>query len=285
MTSPASATPVFSTLSESRIRRELGDTSRSLLRHLTVCDEVDSTNLALQRLAPDSQHAHALVADRQTAGRGRRGRAWHSPSGCNIYLSLGWRFAGPIAGLTQLPLAVAVSAVRALRRAGVRDCGIKWPNDVLVAGRKLAGILVELRRAGDDEVLAIMGVGVNLGMPAGTEAQSAISQPWTELCAHLVEPVTPDLRSRVCGLLIDELALAAQSFSGSGFQSFASGWSELDVLRGQDVSVDTGKEILHGVAMGTSDRGGLLLACKTTGGTGYVQEFLAGEVSVRLSGT
>jgi BirA family biotin operon repressor/biotin-[acetyl-CoA-carboxylase] ligase len=198
---------------------------------------------------------------------------------------MGWRFGGSVAGLTQLPLAVAVATVRALRRAGVRDGGIKWPNDVLVGGRKLAGILVELRRTGDDEALAVLGVGVNLGMPAGPEAQAAISQPWTEMSAHLLEPVTPDLRNRVCGLLIDELLMAIRSFSDSGFQSFASDWSELDVLRGQDISVDTGKEIFHGVAVGISDRGGLLVACETPTGTGNVKEFLAGEVSVRLFGT
>lgn len=284
MKRPAFATPIFGNLDETRLRRELGDTSRRLLRHLTVLAEVDSTNLALQRLAPDSQHAHALIADRQTAGRGRRGRTWHSPSGYNIYLSLGWRFPGPMASLTQLPLAVAVAAARALRRAGVRDCVIKWPNDVLVAGRKLAGILVELRRAGDDEALAVMGVGVNLGMPPGPEAQSAISQPWTELCAHLSEPVTTDLRNRVCGLLIDELLMASRSFSDSGFQSFVSDWSELDVLRGREVSVESGEETFHGIAVGTSDRGGLLLARTTPAGTGCVQELVAGEVSVRLLG-
>jgi len=276
---------MFDPLDAKVMRLQLTPVATALLVQLNLLDVVDSTNLALSRLPAEDQHGHVIIADRQTAGRGRRGRAWHSPSGCNIYFSLGWRFGGSVAGLTQLPLAVAVATVRALRRAGVRDCGIKWPNDVLDAGRKLAGILVELRRTGDDEALAIMGVGVNLGMPAGQETQSAISQPWTELSAHLLEPVMPDLRNRVCGLLMDELLMAALSFSESGFQGFASDWSELDLLRGKDVRVDTGRETFHGVAMGTSDRGGLLVACKTPAGTSHVQEFLAGEVSVRFFGT
>ena len=283
MSKPASALPISSVLDEEIIRSELGETSQALLREVQVLEEVDSTNLALQQLPRDSQHASALIADRQTAGRGRRGRSWHSPSGCNIYLSLGWRFTVPAAQLTQLPLAVAVASARALRRAGVNDCKIKWPNDLFVDGKKLAGILVELQGSVDREVLAVIGVGVNLGMSEDLDTQAVINQAWTEMSAHIVGPIASTLRSRVCGLLLDELLEAVKAFSESGFKSFVPDWSDLDLLRGKDVRLDTGNEIIDGVAMGVSERGGLLLACISPSGMGDVREFLAGDASVRLA--
>ncbi len=108
-----------------------------------------------------------LLADRQSAGRGRRGRSWHSPPGQNIYLSLGWNFQRADGALTPLPLAVAVAAVRAMRRAGLHSPGIKWPNDIQVGGKKLAGILVELRNPGPGQALAVIGIGVNVSHARG----------------------------------------------------------------------------------------------------------------------
>ena len=278
------STRVASALDERIIRGELGEESLGLLSAITLLDEVDSTNLALQRLPPSSQHGHVIIAGQQSAGRGRRGKAWHSPSGCNIYLSIGWRFNDSTA-LTRLPLAVAVAVVRALRRAGVRECGIKWPNDILVDGRKLAGILVEVQRAGGGSVLAVVGIGINIGMPEDADARNSINQAWTDLSAHLAEPMTPCLRSRTGGLLIDELLPAMQHYADDGFQFFAADWTELDLLRGREIRLDTGKGSIEGVAVGISEGGGLLLARKTPSGAASVQEFVAGEVSVRFAET
>ena len=274
---------VSGNLDQRIIRGELGERRRDLLQAIDVFDEVDSTNLALQRLPKSLQHAHAIIAGRQTAGRGRRGRAWHSPSGCNIYLSMGWRFPAST-GLAPLPLAVAVAGVRAMHRAGVRGCGIKWPNDLLVAGKKLAGILVEVQRGDEREAVAVIGMGINLGMPPDSEARNAITQEWTDMTAHMADPVAPDLRSRACGWVIDELLGALCQYSESGFHPFAAEWSELDLLRGRRVRLENGQDSFEGTAMGISERGGLLIECSATPGTGPVREFVAGEVSVRLTG-
>jgi len=116
---------IFRAFDSPTIRAGLAADTRALLRQLTVLDTVDSTNRFLSSLPPAQQHGHAVVADRQESGRGRRGRSWHSPPGGNIYLSLGWQFARPADALLQLPLVVAVTVVRALQQAGVCAAGIK----------------------------------------------------------------------------------------------------------------------------------------------------------------
>ena len=263
------------------IDAELTPASRSLLRQLSLLDAVDSTNLALQRLPVHEQHGHAVVADRQSAGRGRHGRSWHSPPGRNIYLSLGWNFQRTAGALAQLPLAIAVTVTRALRRAGVRSAGIKWPNDIQADGGKLAGILVELRGAGTDQAVAVIGIGVNVRMPANGADQPVIGQPWTDVCAHLDQPAGPGLRNRLCGILLDELLRNVACYNAEGFYPFADDWSKWDVLRGKEVNVSSVDETIVGTATGISDRGGLLVVCPGTSGEMQVREFFAGDVSIR----
>ena len=107
-----------------------------------------------------------VLAECQTGGRGRREKSWHSPAGGNIYLSLGWWFRDCQWPLSTLPLIVAIAVCQALARAGLRGHGIKWPNDILVEGKKLAGILVEMQSAGSGPALAVIGVGLNVRMPS-----------------------------------------------------------------------------------------------------------------------
>ena len=135
---------------------------RPLLRRVTVLEEVDSTNRYLDRMAPAERHGHAVLADRQTAGRGRRDRRWHSPAGGNLYFSLGWRFRRADLPFSTLPLLAAVAAAEALRRFGLERHGIKWPNDILVEGKKLAGILVETRGLDPGAPHFVVGIGVNV---------------------------------------------------------------------------------------------------------------------------
>ena len=262
------------------IRAELSPVSHSLLRHLSLLDDVDSTSLVLQRLPADEQHGHVVVADRQSAGRGRHGRSWHSPAGQNIYLSLGWHFQCAAGALAQLPLAAAVTVTRALRRAGVRSAVIKWPNDIQVDGAKLAGILVELRGPGTDQALAVIGIGVNVCMPAGGAGQPAIGQSWTDVCTQLDRPAGPDLRNRLCGILLDELLQNVVRYNVEGFYPFADDWNKWDALRGKEVRVVSTDETVEGRATGISDRGGLLVACAASGER-QLREFFAGDVSVR----
>jgi len=274
-------TAATAALSPAHIRAELTAARQALLRQLTVLGTVDSTSLALQRFPLEEQHGHAVIAQQQSAGRGRRGRSWHSPAGQNIYLSLGWSFQRAAGTLTQLPLAAAVMVARALVRAGLRSPGIKWPNDIQVDGSKLGGILVELRSTGPEAALAVIGVGVNVCMPEDEGSRTAIGQRWTDVCAHLGQTADEGLRNRLCGMLIDELLGGLTHFSAAGFGSFASDWNRWDALRGRQVAVSGAHETVAGTAIGISDNGGLLVACTVASGEREVREFFAGDVSIR----
>lgn len=271
----------FRPFEDQTIRQQLSGESQSLLQRLTLLDVVDSTSLLLQRLPATERHAHAVVADQQNSGRGRRGREWHSPGGCNIHLSLGWAFHLPAGSLTRLPLAVAVMVSRAVQRAGLTSIGIKWPNDIQVDGRKLAGVLVELSSNGADQALAVMGVGVNVRMPEEEPGTVAIDQPWTDLCSHVGQIELGSLRDRLCGMLLDELLRGVAQFSREDFQPFKKEWNSLDVLKGREVTVSDGAGSYTGKANGISESGGLLIDCLGPDGKTQVQECFAADVSVR----
>ncbi len=131
-------------LDRERILAAMG-ASRAALGNVRVLATCDSTNDVVRKLGRDEAHGAAVLAERQTAGRGRHGRRWHSPFARNLYLSLGWIFERGVAELGGLPLVVALAATRAIRGAGLRAQGVKWPNDLVVDGRKLGGCLVEIQ--------------------------------------------------------------------------------------------------------------------------------------------
>lgn len=248
-----------------------GDAARRL-RYLTVLSSVDSTNAELQRQPPERQHAHAILAGHQSSGRGRRQRSWHSPVG-NVYLSLGWRFERqPVA----LPLAVAVCVCRALDGTGLRGHGIKWPNDILVDGAKLAGVLVELTSGGSGGSQAVIGVGVNVDLPDSPESRSAIDQAWTDLASHLPGGAVID-RNRLAGCLLDELLPGLERFGRDGFAAFRQAWSRRDLLSGRAVRVQTDGPEIAGIAIGVDAGGSLLVDTAEQG----VMVIHAGDVSVR----
>lgn len=264
-------------LDSGRISENVLPALRPLLRQVTVLDEVDSTNRYLDRMAPAERHGHAVIADRQTAGRGRRDRRWHSPAGGNLYSSLGWRFRRADLSFSTLPLVAAVATAEALRRFGLSGHGIKWPNDILVEGKKLAGILVELRSAGA-ATSAIIGIGINLSMPAaeGEDPARAIDRPWTDLATWMAEPSAARERNRVATLLLDQLLAALERFEASGFDSFRGAWERYDLLTGSPVTLESDDGPFEGRAVGLSDTGELLVEKAD----GTVTPCHAGEVRV-----
>lgn len=260
------------------IRAAMAPAFAAKLGQLTVLPETDSTNSAVLRLPGDRQHAHAVLAERQTRGRGRRERSWHSPAGGNIYLSLGWWFRDNRWPLSTLPLLTAVAACRALSRAGLSGHGIKWPNDVLVDGRKLAGILAELQSAGDGPALAVIGIGLNVRMPSegGAEPGEGIDRPWTDLASEIGPGGAAPGRNRMAALLLDALLEALERFEQSGFAPFENEWQKLDLLQDRTIRLEQDGEIIAGVARGIDTTGGLLLERPGAG----LRTFHSGEVSI-----
>ena len=218
---PLSGQPV-ETLDPEQIRKLMSAGSLQRLGQISILAETDSSNSALKRFPLEQQHAHALLAERQTSGRGRRQRSWYSPPGCNVYLSLGWRFDHSQGRLSTLPLMTAVCICRALAHTGLTAYGIKWPNDILAGGAKLAGILVEVQAAGGGSVHAVIGVGVNVFMPAtgaiGREAEAVIDRPWTDIASQLPVGASDLSRNGVVALLLENLVYGITAFEGDGFQ-------------------------------------------------------------------
>lgn len=258
-------------LDAERLRAALSPAARAQLSALTVLFDTDSTNAVALREPAPARGCAVWLAERQRAGRGRRGRAWSSPLAAHVYLSVSRRFEGGIAALQGLSLAVGVAACEALRALGFSDVALKWPNDLLAGGRKLGGILVEVGGEAAGPIRAVVGLGVNVQMPAA--AAREIDQAWTDL-ASLGE--APPSRQAVAAALLDALLPALARFESEGLAPFLARWPALDALAGRAVRVDCGGEVHEGTALGVSEDGALRLAVRDG-----ERRFHAGEASLR----
>ncbi|MBT8073692.1 MAG: bifunctional biotin--[acetyl-CoA-carboxylase] ligase/biotin operon repressor BirA [Xanthomonadales bacterium] len=224
------------------------------LNTLVIEGSLDSTNSALQRLPLAEQNATAILAEHQSQGRGRRGRQWYSPYGKNLYLSLGWMFEKSLSELGCLPLVVALATSQALRRAGLEGHGVKWPNDLLIGGKKLCGCLAEVQGDSQGPCHAVLGVGINVHMPVSSQTKQ-IDQPWTDLHSHL-----PGFsRNALAALLLEELVGQLSMFDRQGFAPFREHWEQLDILHGKPVEVQSVSDSIRGTACGIDEHGALML--------------------------
>jgi len=247
ISSSENADQVFEPLDETSILAGMDSEIRKQLTGLTIEPTVDSTNSALQRLPPAQQHATAILAEHQSTGRGRRGRQWHSPHGGNLYLSLGWKFENPLVELACLPLVVALSVAQALTRIGLKGHKVKWPNDLLLEGHKLA-----------------------------SETVTEIDQPWTDIQSHLPGCSRNDLAT----LLLEEMLVQLALFAEQGFVPFTHHWEQMDGLKGQVVNIHAGSSLLKGTVRGIDAHGALML---DTGNE--VLSLHSGEVSLHKTNT
>ena len=261
-------------LDEASILAQLDPESRSVLRGLEVLFEVGSTNARLSELAARGTGApYACLAEVQSVGRGRRGRAWRSPLARNVYLSLSWRFANRGVPMLGLSPAVAVAVADALEGIGARELALKWPNDLRWRGRKLGGVLLELDPAADKGWHAVIGIGLNVSMPPALVGD--IEQPWTDLETVLGHRVS---RNEVAARVIERGLDAAGTFAVEGFRAFRPGWARRDEVRGRRVELVGRRQSVAGVAMGLDDEGGLLVAVGDR-----VERVLSGDLSLSVS--
>lgn len=251
--------------------------ARARLAALDVAWTIDSTNSELLRRPTPAQGAAVLLAERQTGGRGRRGRVWASPLAAHLYLSLSRSFGGGLARLGGLSLVAGIAAVEALQRLGYADVRLKWPNDLVVldgAGlRKLGGLLVEGGGEYAGPARAVIGLGLNVRMPAAAAAQ--IDQPWCDL-ATLAAPSALS-RNEVATALLDSLLPALDEFDTAGLAPFIDRYAAFDALAGQAVTVHGAQAEHAGTAIGLADDGALRVRLAD----GEERRFHAGEVSVR----
>jgi BirA family biotin operon repressor/biotin-[acetyl-CoA-carboxylase] ligase len=245
-----------------------------------ILPEIDSSNTELMRRARAGRTEPVLlVAEHQSAGRGRMGRQWHSPPGSSLTFSLGLPLAP--ADWSGLSLAVGVSLAESLAQLSGADVRIKWPNDLWLGSGKLAGILIETAGTGPSR-FAVIGVGINLNEPAaswrppsGTEGASpaalpAVAPAWLAQAASAHAPVgAPQVLGAVAGALVHDVL----RFEREGWAAFAPRFAPRDVLRGRTVQLSDGRS---GLASGLSAQAALRV--QTPRG---IEEVHSGEVSVR----
>jgi BirA family biotin operon repressor/biotin-[acetyl-CoA-carboxylase] ligase len=259
-------------LDAAAIGKALPAALRKRIGALEVHWKLDSTSSELLRRVDELPDRAFVFAEMQTAGRGRRGRAWASPPTGNLAFSCFKRFGQGYAALSGLSLAVGVTAVRALEACGVHGVGVKWPNDLVHRDAKLAGILIELGGEFLGPCHAVIGIGINLHLPE--QARVAIAQPVTdldELGGGMVPP-----RNKLAAMMTGHLCEALDVFAASGFAAFATDYARYDALRGRALRVDDPRGAFEGVATGVDARGALRV--HTAHGEKIVD---SAEVSVR----
>lgn len=240
---------------------------------LSIFEELDSTNQYLMQLR-DEELPHACLAETQSQGRGRRGRAWQSPYATTLALSLKWRFAADASRLAGLSLAVGVVVAECLEQLGLPDVQLKWPNDVLYKDQKLGGILIELSgdAAGPCDIVLGIGLNVSNSLSAAADMQQ-VEQAWVDLFSAM--RVLPS-RNQLAALLISRLLVMLEQFSRDGFETFRSKFQRRDRLWQCEVMVDHPAGAYHGLACGVDEQGALQVQRGDT-----ISPVTAGEVSVR----
>ncbi|WP_237064411.1 MULTISPECIES: bifunctional biotin--[acetyl-CoA-carboxylase] ligase/biotin operon repressor BirA [Microbulbifer] len=259
-------------LSGAQMEEAMAPRARDLLGGLVLRDEVDSTNARMLALLERGEgHGVAMLAERQTAGRGRRGRQWISPFSAGVSLSVGWQFSGGVQLLEGLSLAVGVALAEALEEFAVPDVSLKWPNDVWCRGRKLAGVLLELSGDLTDRCGVVVGVGVNVGLPQAQAA--AIDQPWIDL-----QQVRPGIeRNALAAAMLSRLLTLLADYPERGFAAYRDAWLARDAFAGRRVELQSAQQSWRGTARGVDASGALVLELDS----GEQRSFHGGEVSLR----
>jgi len=234
-----------------------------------VVQQTGSTNSDLLSRLASLRGPVLLAAVDQTAGRGRAGRSWLSGAGASLTFSVAWPFARSPQALLGLPLAVGVALAEALTELQV-PVQLKWPNDVLKNGKKLAGVLVETATLGQ-QTWAVIGIGLNLLMPP--ELEQSIGHEVAE--ATWLAQMD---RNQLLAMLLNHLAAALEQFEKSGLSAFLERWNALHAHRGQQVNlIEQGRVTRQGIATGVNHQGCLMLQDEQ----GALSAVMAGDVSLR----
>ncbi len=253
-------------IDEQRIKLEL-----PAYRNIFVFDQLDSTNLEVRRQLKTGINDVLVIAEEQTEGRGRRGRQWESPYATNIYLSVSWPVTQGMAQLEGLSLSVGLAVYRTLQPYLESNLGLKWPNDVLIGHKKVAGILIELLGDPADSFFAVIGIGININLQAN---QLKVDSPWTSLA---LETGKCKDRNELIVSLVSHLREILKQQSAEGFVSMRKEWEQVHLWQNKMVSLSFTEHEVVGKVLGVSPKGELELL------VGDEQKnFAGGELTLRL---
>ncbi len=262
-------------LDAATIREHLARDVRDHVASIESAWSIPSTNTRLlERARPSNGTSEVVLAEYQSAGRGRRGRAWFAPPGGAICLSLSWTFREVPQDLGALSLVIGVCALRVLREAGVAGAALKWPNDLLIGERKLGGVLIEVRTESSGSACVVIGIGLNVAL--GAQVLQKISAAGTAATDLASAGLATTSRNATAAALIGGCVRGLSQFEREGLKPFIEEWRTADALRGRPVSVSAAGAMAQGLARGIDLHGALLV--ETPQG---VKRFIAGDVTVR----
>ncbi|XKM14215.1 bifunctional biotin--[acetyl-CoA-carboxylase] ligase/biotin operon repressor BirA [Orbaceae bacterium ac157xtp] len=234
--------------------------------NLEIIPIIGSTNQYLLNKIDQIQCGHACVAEYQQSGRGRRGRQWFSPFASNLYFSMYWRLEQGPAAAMGLSLMIGIVVADILRELSGKNIKVKWPNDLYLDDKKLAGILVEIAGKAGDVAHIVMGMGINLNMH--NPDADIVNQSWTNL--------TNVNRNELIAKLMQVLPESLQRFEQQGLSVFTLRWNFLDNFINRPVKLLIGDKVIQGMSRGINEQGALLLEQN-----GEITPFIGGEISLR----
>ncbi len=251
------------------IINELGE-AKQLISQLEVLTLVDSTNNYLLNKTKYIGN-YAVFAEQQTAGRGQFNRTWYSNFGKNISLSLLWQFSNPVSELAGLTLAVGIAVVKALEEYGLKRIQLKWPNDIICEGKKLAGILIELRSIERKVQKIVIGIGLNLYNPTHPPAKD-----------HNITSIfslqnLPPRRNQLAVFILKNLLCTLIEFEMKGLEYFIQDWQRLDYLAGKLITLQNQGNLIAGIGRGINTLGQLCVQIQN-----QIHYFNNGETQVKL---
>ena len=244
-----------------------------IINRLEIFEEIDSTNqYLLGNLEIPDKHASVALAEYQTLGRGRRGNPWVSPFGSGISLSIAWHFEQPLESLTCLSLAVGSAVIKVLAKMGFEGIGLKWQNDIFFQGKKLGGLLIEIKGETAGPCDVVIGLGLNFAFPL--DFKGNIEQPWTDLVS--IKDSTPS-RNHIAAELISEIMLLLKSYANINIEDIINEWQQYDCMRGKKARLKIQGKKIHGLVVGIDNDGALLMSVDNR-----IQKYTAGEISLRV---
>ena len=261
-------------LHEDQILSQLPTNIRRKCSQIHCLHDIDSTNQFASSLdAPTNPQFSLVLAEQQSAGRGRRGRKWVSPYAANIYLSIVWSLRRSLHESGILSPLLALDALKCLSSLGVPDLGVKWPNDIYCDKRKLSGLLIECIGEMADKCKLVIGLGVNVSM--SRVKHEDIDQQWTDISTHVSN--WTHSRNELSAHLITSLVESLLSFEQGGIANIVDEWKEWDIMLNKHVNIISNENEKSGIARGIDLNGCLQL--ETVNG---VEKITAGDVSLRM---
>ena len=251
-----------------KLDKYLSANSSNRVSGIHLFSDLDSTNVEAGRLIESGETGtHLIIADAQSAGKGRRGRNWLSPAGSGLYLSLLYPFSESADKLQALSLVTALSVHATLLELGAGKLQLKWPNDILLGNKKLSGILLELKKV-NDLSFVVFGIGINVDL--SDQQKLSVDRPIVDLMGILqTKPELELIAATITGKLLQNIL----EFLCTGFSNFQLPWNQYDRYISSEIVIQRGGKKLIGRSKGVDETGALVI--QSTNG---IKRISGGEV-------